>query len=365
MIAETDILNAKILIVDDQSAAIYLTEQILRNAGYQSVTSTRKPAEVFELHRSHRYDLILLDLEMPGMDGFHVMEALQAIEAGSYLPVIVITGRADYKLKALKAGAKDFLGKPCDVAELLARAHNLIEVRLLHREANALYGQVMMEKAASERLLLNVLPASIAHRLKGFADVAPGEFPEMIADSFPQVSVLFADLVDFTAFSDTMSAVNLVRVLNNIFTRFDRNADHRGLEKIKTIGDSYMAVAGLPVASANHATQAAHMALDMLKALAEFRRETGHQLQLRVGIATGAVVAGVIGQRKFLYDLWGDVVNTASRMESHGLPGRVQMTEATRAQLPDSFAMEERGVVEIKAKGPMRTWFLNGRTGAA
>jgi adenylate cyclase len=177
------------------------------------------------------------------------------------------------------------------------------------------------------------------------------------------VTVLFADIVEFTKFSERVSAEALVDVLNDIFTSFDSIADNRGLEKIKTIGDSYMAAAGLPVRTADHAIRAAHMALDMNEALGRFNEHSGYELKVRIGIDTGAVVAGVIGRRKFFYDLWGDVVNTASRMESHGVAGRIQVTDATRQRLGEPFMLERRGAIDVNGKGEMHTWFLNGRNG--
>jgi len=152
-----------------------------------------------------------------------------------------------------------------------------------------------------------------------------------------------------------------VDVLNDIFTRFDSIADNRGLEKIKTIGDAYMAVAGLPDPVADHAIRAAHMALDMIDEMDRFNEQSGHQLKVRIGIESGAVVAGVIGKRKFLYDLWGDTVNTASRMESHGVSGRIQITDSTRKRLSEPFMLEKRGAINVKGKGEMNTWFLNSR----
>jgi class 3 adenylate cyclase len=211
--------------------------------------------------------------------------------------------------------------------------------------------------------LLNVLPHSIAERLKGRPEVTADSFTEVIADSFSEVTVLFADIVEFTKFSEGVSAETLVSVLNDIFTRFDSIADNHGLEKIKTIGDAYMVASGLPVPVTDHANRAAHMALDMIEAMESFNEQGHHQLQVRIGIDTGAVVAGVIGKRKFLYDLWGDVVNTASRMESHGVAGRIQVTDATQQWLNEPFRLEERGVIDVKGKGQIHTWFLNSRNG--
>jgi class 3 adenylate cyclase len=217
------------------------------------------------------------------------------------------------------------------------------------------------EQKVSERLLLNVLPHSIAERLKGRPEVLIDNFTEIIADRFEEVTVLFADIVEFSKFSESVSAEVVVDVLNDIFSRFDVIAESRGLEKIKTIGDSYMAAAGLPIPMADHGICAAHMALDMLEAIECFNAHSNLHLKIRIGIDSGAVVAGVIGKRKFLYDLWGNVVNTASRMQSHGVAGRIQVTESTRRRLSESFMLEKRGVVEIKGMGEIDTWFLNSR----
>ena len=289
--------------------------------------------------------------------GFRSWKVSKEIEKEGYLPVLVITAQPEHKLRALKAGAKDFVSKPLDLAEVLTRVHNMLEVRLLHSEMKKLYDQVVAEQKISERLLLNVLPHSVAERLKA----GPG----IIADSFPDVTVLFADIVGFTRLSEGMSPDKLVDLLDGVFTLFDSIVDRRGLEKIKTIGDAYMAVAGLPIAAADHAVRSAHAALDMMEALEVFNQESGHALQVRIGLHSGAVMAGVIGKRKFIYDLWGDAVNTASRMESHGVPSRVQVTEATRILLDQLFRLEERGPVEIKGKGELRTWLLLGRSETA
>jgi class 3 adenylate cyclase/sensor domain CHASE-containing protein len=212
-----------------------------------------------------------------------------------------------------------------------------------------------VERAKAEKLLRNILPPSVAARLK--AD-------ETIADSFPEVSVLFADIVGFTELSAKVTPDELVKLLNEIFSLFDDLAERHRLEKIKTIGDAYMIVAGVPDPRPDHAEALAVMALDMQDALARFNAAHDTKLAIRVGINSGPVVAGVIGTKKFIYDLWGDAVNIASRMESSGLPGRVQITEATRRRLDGKIAVEERGTITIKGKGEMRTWLLLPRSDA-
>ncbi len=361
MINSANVHYGKVLIVDDQKANVLLLERTLRGAGYLNVMSTMDSFEVCDLHRKHHYDMILLDLQMPGMDGFQVIEGLKEIETEGYLPVLVVTAQPDHKLRALKAGARDFVSKPFDLAEILVRVHNMLELRLLHLETKALYDRVVWEQRITERLLLNVFPASIAERLKGRLDVTVDSFTEVIVDKCDDVTVLFADIVDFTKFSEGVSAEILVNVLNDIFTRFDSIADNRGLEKIKTIGDSYMAAAGVPIPLPDHASRAAHMALDMMDAMDHFNEQSPYKLEVRIGIDAGPVVAGVIGKRKFLYDVWGDVVNTASRMESHGIPGLIQVTDAMRQRLGEPFRFDKRGPIEVKGKGQMHTWILNGR----
>ena len=204
----------------------------------------------------------------------------------------------------------------------------------------------------AERLLLNVLPRSIADRLK--------EDPKSIADGFDAVTVLFADVAGFTPLSAALPPADLVDFLNRLFSEFDRLAEGLGLEKIKTIGDAYMVAGGLPEPRADHALAVVRMGLAMAEVARAIRTPTGEALQLRIGINTGPVVAGVIGQRKFIYDLWGDTVNLASRMESHGIPGRVQITAATLLATGDAFHVEPRGAIDVKGKGKIEAYLLVG-----
>jgi class 3 adenylate cyclase len=212
---------------------------------------------------------------------------------------------------------------------------------------------LVAEQERSEGLLLNVLPAPIAARLKS------GEEP--IADGFAEVTVLFADLVEFTHGSQRATPGQVVAALNELFSAFDALARHHGLEKIKTIGDAYMVAGGLPDPQPDHALAVAEMALAMQAEVAGRVDPSGQRLQVRIGIATGPVVAGVIGQHKFSYDLWGDTVNVASRMESHGSPGCIQVTDRTYQLLRDRYRFQRRGPIQVKGKGEMVTWFLLGR----
>jgi guanylate cyclase len=213
------------------------------------------------------------------------------------------------------------------------------------------------EQERSESLLLNVLPREIAPRLKA------GESP--IADAYEHATVLFADIVGSTALAERLDAKQLVVLLNEIFSRFDVLAEKHGVEKIRTIGDNFMCVAGVPRRRTDHAQAMARLALDMCTFVNTLRTADGDRIDFRIGINSGPCVGGVIGLRKFTFDIWGDPVNTASRMESHGVPGRIHLSEATYELIRDDFECEPRGTIDVKGKGLMRTWFLIGeRTGA-
>jgi class 3 adenylate cyclase len=228
-------------------------------------------------------------------------------------------------------------------------------VHLFTRDTALAEARLSEEYARSERLLLNILPAPISARLK--------EGGQSIADGFAEVTVLFADLVGFTELGERLRPGDLVALLNRVFSVFDDLAEELGLEKIKTIGDCYMVAAGLPEAHHDHTAAVARMALRMRDALERINKDTGHTLHLRIGIHTGPVVAGVIGKRKFIYDLWGDTVNTASRMESTGIPDHIQVTREVFQRLHGGFEMEVRGTIPIKGKGEMETFLLKGEIG--
>jgi len=213
--------------------------------------------------------------------------------------------------------------------------------------------QLAMERARSERLLLNVLPASIATRLR--------EREEVIADAYSEATMIFADVVNSTPLTAELTPRDMVALLDEYVSIFDGLADRHGVEKIRTIGDNWMGVAGVPQPRRDHADAVARLALGMLEYVAECKRSRQQRcLNFRIGINSGAVIGGVIGRRKFVFDIWGDPVNTAARMESHGEPGKIQMTEATYELLKDHFVCEPRGTIDVKGKGPMRTWWLLG-----
>ncbi len=222
------------------------------------------------------------------------------------------------------------------------------------REVSRAEAAMEVEYGRSEALLANILPATIAARLK---DPAHG----VIADRYEDASILFADIAGFTERASHMPPAELVRFLDRLYTTFDRLVDKHGLEKIKTTGDSYMVVSGVPQPRADHVEALAALALDISRAVGDLRDPTGRPVPLRIGMASGPVVAGVVGARRFFYDVWGDAVNVASRMESTDPEGRIQVPQDVYERLRDRFELEERGDVEIKGKGVMHTWYLVGR----
>jgi class 3 adenylate cyclase len=220
------------------------------------------------------------------------------------------------------------------------------------RLLRALMGDLDAERAESERLLLNILPEPVAQRLK--------TDPGIIADRYESASVLFADIVGFTPLSETLTAEEMVEWLNEVYSEFDALVQKHGVEKIRTIGDGYMVAAGVPFPREDHAAAITRLALDIKSYFEALPPVHGHAANLRIGINSGPLVGGVIGTHKFQYDLWGDAVNTAARMESHGVPGRIQITAATHELIKDQFSCEPRGPIEVKGKGEMETWFVVG-----
>jgi len=279
MINPVDIYKARILIVDDLEANVLLLEQMLKGAGYTAVSSTMEPDRVCELHLLNQYDLILLDLLMPGMDGFAVMENLQTIETGGYLPVLVITAQSDHKLRALKAGARDFISKPFDLAEVLLRVYNMLEVRLLHLEAKALVGRVLAEKKVSERLLHELLPQVVAAPQERSQDAS------LLSGNRAELALLFLDVASFTAFAEGADAATLTGVLDEI-------ANHEegapAYDRDRTLGEAYLASVGLPSPLADHTVASTEKALDLAESVCRFNSHNPYRLSARLILGTEA-----------------------------------------------------------------------------
>jgi len=354
--------SMKVLVVDDSKTLRRILIRELNGIGITNISEAGDGNEAVERLRVESFDLMLLDMEMPELDGLGVLKVVKSTPELSYLPVIIVSSAEDFDriVECIQVGAEDYLPKPFNAVLLRARVFSSLEKKRLRdldrehilelqREKEMLH----IEQMKSEKLMLNILPKPIADRLKR------GE--KNIAGSYPEVTVLFSDLVGFTKMSAKKTAPELVKLLNDIFSRFDKRAELLGLEKIKTIGDAYMAVGGLPIPRSDHAEIVADMALGMYQDLADFNQANQQEIQMRIGIHSGPVVAGVIGFTKFSYDLWGNTVNTASRMESTSGNGRIQVSAITHELLKEHFVLEERELIECKGLGPMLTSYVNGR----
>ena len=368
-------IPASILIVDDTPDNVRLLSTILTTEGYQvrkALNGQRAIATVQEFPPN----LILLDVMMPDMNGYEVCAQLKASPKTSSIPIIFLSALDDVldKVKAFDVGAVDYITKPFQNKEVLARVANQLTIqsqqKLLQEQTQQLEELVKrlqneikerqgvelalrLSQQKSDHLLRNILPSAIVEKLKK-GDAAT-------AERFESATVLFADIVGFTSLAARISPLELVNFLNPIFSKFDQLTEKHDLEKIKTSGDAYIVAGGVPVPRADHAEAIANMALDMQEAIADFKTDTGESFQIRIGINTGPVVAGVIGTKKFIYDLWGDTVNVASRMESQGLPGYIQVTTAIYELLKDRYIFEERGAIAVKGKGEMIAYWLKAK----
>ncbi len=333
-------MSSRILVVEDTPANIQTVTAILKERGYQISIATNG-RQALEVLARLRPDLILLDIMMPEMDGFETCQRIKATPAWREIPIIFLTAKTETAdlVRGFELGAVDYVNKPFNAHELLARVKTHLTLDHLHRE--------------NQRLLLNVLPASIAEQLK--------QQNGIIAERFDDVSVLFADIVGFTPLSARLSPTELVELLNRVFSGFDELAGRHGLEKIKTIGDAYMVAGGLIEPNPDHLAAMATMALAMHEQVRQMNGASGG-LSLRIGLHAGSAIAGVIGIRKFIYDIWGDTVNTASRLESHGAPDRIHVSDVVFQRLQGRFRFEARGTIELKGCGPMQTYFLNAPT---
>jgi adenylate cyclase len=344
-----------LLVVDDDEGNRDMLSRRLGRLGHQ-VTTAVSGREALEALGRSPFDVLLLDIEMPDMNGYQVLEWLKASPLLQRLPVIVLSASDDAPgvAQCIEMGAADYLPKPFDPVLLQARLTACLEQKRLRDREQMHLRQIKSEQDRAERLLLNILPPAIADRLK------QGELA--IADNFAEATVLFGDLVGFASLTAETPAADLVARLNEIFSSFDQAVAELGLEKIKTIGDAYMAVGGVPVPQPDHTEAIAELALRMLQEVEQFNARTGATVQVRIGVDVGPVVAGIIGRHKYAYDLWGNAVNVASRMESHSLPGRIQVTAAVEERLRARYRFEPRGRIALKGIGEMSTFFLIGRS---
>ncbi|WKL25003.1 adenylate/guanylate cyclase domain-containing protein (plasmid) [Sinorhizobium meliloti] len=327
-----------------------LLSRQLRREGHRVVTAESGLSALARLAEDE-FDLILLDILMPDMNGIEMLSRLKSEERWQHVPVIMISGLSDVTAVArcIEAGADDYLTKPFNPILLRARINSTLEKkRWLDREHRYLQ-QIKTEKLRADSLIRAILPDQIVARLQD------GE--EIIADRFDEVSILFADIVGFSPIAARLTASDLVRRLDRMFRRFDLLTEQHRVEKIKTIGDAYMAACGIPEPAPDHADRIVALGKSMLRSLQDM--EAGpDRFRVRIGIHTGPVVAGLIGRLRFVYDVWGETVNIASRLESQGVADVIQISEATRRALRGPWTLERRCALELRGIGAVETYLV-------
>lgn len=356
--------NRRILIVDDTPANIKILNETLRGEYAISVATSGQDA-LDLVHSQATPDLILLDVMMPEMDGYEVCQRLKANPATEDIPVLFVTAMGEIadETHGLELGAVDYIRKPFSPPIVRARVHNHMELKLqrdhlseafeqIRRQKDALskaYGDLEGEQAKSEKLLLNIFPAGVVSDLKQTGRTTP--------QLFEAVTVLFSDIVGFTQLSSGLDPRKLIEELNELFEAFDNIIERHECERIKTVGDAYLAVCGLPEPHDRHAENIMNAAFDMVRFLERRHAHDGMDWQTRIGIHSGEVVAGVVGVKKYIYDVFGDTINMASRMESNSAPMRINVSETTRTLLADRCHFLERSAIEVKGKGRLKMYF--------
>jgi adenylate cyclase len=365
-----------ILIVDDTPENIDILQALLTGFKKKVATTGQK---ALQIARADTPDLILLDIDMPEMDGFEVCRRLKADAQTSSIPVIFLTAHTDKEtiVKGFELGASDFISKPFNPGELMVRMKTHLDLAETRQRLESTIQQMEMsslllkqsseemnrqrnateeERKKAQALLLNVLPEFVARELNEKGVVSPRHYP--IA------TVLFADLAGFTKLTKGLTPIEIVNELNNLFMGFDEILEQNQLEKIKTIGDGYMAAGGLPVPNGTNPADAVRAGLRMIALVEKIRNENEKSgkpaWEVRIGIHTGDLIAGVIGKNKFAYDIWGIAVNTASRMESAGEAGKVNISGITYQLVKDKFNCTPRGHIEVKNMGKMDMYFVEG-----
>ena len=349
---EVKITKGSILVVDDNKNNTTLLKKRLQKIG-NSVSTANDGIKAINKVNENEFDLILLDIIMPNMNGYEVLEFLKKDKRYYEIPIIMLSSMDDLTsiYRCIELGADDYVTKPFDKMILEARISACIEKKKLRDKEKQLLEEIQKEKEKSDRLLLNILPKEIAERLKSGED--------LIADKHSEVSVLFADIIEFTPQSRNLKPKELVSILNTIFTHFDDLSIKYNIEKIKTIGDNYFAVAGLQTNSRKSVIDLVKMAKEMILAINDINQNLDIMtISLRIGIHTGPVVAGVIGKNKFAYDLWGATVNKASRMESTGYKNKIQVSSETYSLIKEEFDILEKRKVDVKGLGSTNTYIL-------
>jgi adenylate cyclase len=350
---ETDLPG--ILVVDDNEDNRYTLRLLLESDGHDRITDASGGKEAIALLEKEKFNLVLLDLMMPDLNGDEVLKIIKANPDSRDIPVVMISADTDTEKvsKCIELGADDYLAKPFNPIILRARIASALRRQSLRALETEYLGKIEQAKKQSENLLRNILPPEIAARLRN------GE--SNIADSFEEATVIFADIVGFGKITARMKAFEIVSCLNQLFSEFDRLAEDFGIEKIKTIGDNYMAVAGVPTPRPGHGRAAAKFALDMVVATGRVQSRLPVPFSIRVGLHSGPVMAGVIGTRKFAYDVWGDTVNMTARIEAASQPNRVLVSAVTAKQLGTEFDLDGPHNIDTKEARVIETFFVSRR----
>ena len=343
----------KILIIEDSPVVQILLVKLLTKQGYEVVKAISGEIGV-ELAQEQIPDLILLDIVLPGIDGYDACKLLKSDDRTAHIPVIFISmlNSAESKIRGFEAGAVDYILKPFQASEVLARVDTHIRLRYLQSQLEEKNQQLLKEKQKSERLLCHVLPKSIAQELLNTGNCA--------AQLFTDTTVCFADIVDFTATSSTLKPEVIIYELNDVFTAFDRICLENNCERMKTIGDAYLFVSGMPESNPDHAASVAKSALEMVAFLDKRNKTADLPWRIRVGINSGPLVGGVVGTDKYLYDIFGDTVNISSRVQKSAQPMQVNVSSATYEHLKGLFRFTDGNTVEMKGKGMQTVYTLLG-----
>jgi adenylate cyclase len=344
-----------ILIVDDNEDNRYTLQLLLESDGHERIASASGGNEAIALLNKDKFSLVLLDMMMPDLNGDEVLKIIKGNPDTRDVPVVMISADSDTEKvsKCIELGAEDYLPKPFNPTILRARIGAALRQQSLRALQSEYVGKMEQAKKDSDRLLRNLFPPEIAARLRN------GD--SNIADHFEDATVIFADVVGFGKITAQMKAYEIVGCLNHLFSEFDQLAEDVGVEKIKTIGDNYMAVAGVPTPRSGHARIGAKLALDMIAAAGRLQSRLPVPFPIRVGLHSGPVMAGVIGTRKFVYDVWGDTVNMAARVEAAGQPNRVLVSAATAKILGGDFVLDGPHNIETKEARAIETFFVARR----
>ena len=329
--------KSTVLVVDDATENIDVIVGLLKEQ--YKVKAAVNGMKALKIIEKNPPDLILLDIMMPEMDGYEVIQALKAHPATRDIPVIFLTGKteASDETKGFELGAVDYISKPFNPAVVKARVDTQMEL--------------IQRRKETERLLNNILPGKVIEELKESGNSKP--------ELFPNVTVLFSDFVNFTDISTTTAPETLISELSELFTVFDNIMEKNGCERIKTIGDAYLAVCGMPDSDANHAENVVRAATEIIAFLNDRNSSAPLKWEARIGVHSGPVVGGIVGTKKYIYDVFGDTVNTASRIETSSEPMKVSISDSTQKLLPETFHCTSRGPVELKGKGVLELFFVD------